>query len=244
MHALVTGGVQGIGRAIVENFRERGDQVYVFDIAPRDNERVQVLTQAGVFYAQADVSSKEQVTQGFVQLFDFQKTQYGAKPTLDILVNNAGITRDGLILRMEEGAWDQVMDVNAKGAFLCAQQALPVMVRQQVSYIINISSVVGLLGHAGQANYAASKAALIGFTKSLAQEYAKRNVLVNAIAPGLIATAMTDNVGDSVKSEVLGRIPVGRFGEPKDIANIVGFLTSGQANYITGQVLGINGGLC
>ena len=243
MHSLVTGGAQGIGRAIVELLHARKDIVYVFDKIPSSDPSVITLVEKGIWYATVDVSSAVSVKEGYGHLFAHQKAHGIATPTLDLLVNNAGITCDGLALRMSERDWDAVLDVNAKGAFLCAQQALAVMIRQQKSYIINLSSVVGLFGNAGQVNYAASKAAVIGLTKSLAQEYAKRNVLVNAIAPGLIRTAMTDNMSDSVKLNALGRIPLGRFGNVQDIAHLVDFLSSGNADYITGQVLSVNGGM-
>jgi 3-oxoacyl-[acyl-carrier protein] reductase len=159
------------------------------------------------------------------------------------LINNAGVTRDGLALRMSETDWNMPFDVNVKGAFLCSQQALKRMIKLPISYIINMSSIVGLYGNPGQANYAASKAALIGLTKSLAQEYAARNVLVNAIAPGFIQTAMTDALPEAIKQKALDHIPLKRFGQPADVANLVAFLTSGQADYLTSQLFVVSGGM-
>jgi 3-oxoacyl-[acyl-carrier protein] reductase len=162
---------------------------------------------------------------------------------VDILVNNAGITRDGLIVRMKDDDWDAVLNVNLKGAFLCTRTAFKVMSKQRYGRIINIASIVGQMGNAGQANYCASKAGLIGLTKSNAREMAKRNVTVNAVAPGFIATAMTDALSDKVREELAAQIPLERLGSADDIANAVVFLASEASAYITGQVLAVNGGM-
>jgi 3-oxoacyl-[acyl-carrier protein] reductase len=234
--SIVTGGAQGIGRAIVDALLARGDAVAVFDCAPSDSAAALELVVLGCHYISVDVASAQSVAAGFTQL-----QARGLQPY--ILVNNAGITRDGLALRMSELDWDSVLDINLKGSFLCAQQALKSMIKQQKSYIINMSSIVGLHGNAGQAQYAASKAGLIGLTKSLAQEYGARQVLVNAIAPGFIETPMTDKLSDEIKQKMLQQIPLKRLGKPDDIAQLVAFLTSGMADYITGQVLVVSGGL-
>lgn len=237
-NALVTGGVQGIGRAIVDMFLERGDTVFVFDYVSPDDERVEALIASGVFYVQVDISFVDSIKLGFAKLFEL----LGDRP-LDILVNNAGITRDMLALRLSEQDWDAVLDVNLKGAFFCTQQALRRMAKQEKSYVINISSVVGIVGNPGQINYAASKAGLIAVTKTLAKEYASRNILVNAIAPGFILTRMTEKLSERVKEKALEHIPLKRFGKPCDVAHLISFLTSGNADYITGQVIPLDGGM-
>ena len=244
-NALVTGGVQGIGRAIVDTLRSkssfmlRGGNVFVFDCLPPDDERVvSLVNREGLSYIQVDVSSVDSIRAGFEKLFDL----LGDKP-LDILVNNAGIARDTLALRMSEDKWDSVMQVNLRGAFFCAQYALKRMIKQKKSYIINMSSVVGVVGNPGQVNYAASKAGLISITKTLAKEYASRNVIINAIAPGFIDTSLTQKLSDGVKAKALERIPLRRFGKPQDVANLISFLTSGYADYITGQVICVDGGM-
>ncbi|QQR49247.1 3-oxoacyl-ACP reductase FabG [bacterium] len=244
MYCLVTGGAQGIGRAIVKLFLQRGDRVVVLDCLDEKTETVQSLKAEGVEYVMCDIASAASVQQAFAQI-DQQKIR------LDVLVNNAGIARDALAVRMREADWDAVLDVNLKGAFLCAQQALKRMMVSSVSdggqrlpsYIINMSSVVALTGNAGQVAYAASKAGLIALTKSLAQEYANRGILVNAIAPGFIETPMTQRLSEEIKHKIFEQIPLKRFGTVDDVAQMVLFLTSGKADYVTGQVLSVNGGM-
>lgn len=233
---VITGGLRGIGRGIVDACRARGDRVAVFDCLPTDSSDVQELCVLGVMYITVNVADAGSVLQGFAQL-----DQQNFVPT--VLINNAGITRDNLVLRMSEADWDQVMAVNLKGAFLCSQQALKRMIRQPKSYIVNLASVVGMQGNPGQANYAASKAGLIALTQTLAKEYAARNVLVNAIAPGFIQTTMTDKLPENIKELALQHIPLKRFGQVQDIANLVTFITSGQADYITGHVFVVSGGM-
>jgi 3-oxoacyl-[acyl-carrier protein] reductase len=238
-NALITGGVQGIGLAIVEKFLARNNRVFVFDCITPDDDRVKKLLTLGVTYLQVDIASVESIKKGFEELYTILDTE-----SLDILVNNAGIARDTLALRMSEADWDLVLQVNLKGAFFCAQHALKCMIKQKkVGYIINMSSVVGLVGNPGQINYAASKAGLIAVTKTLAKEYASRNVLVNAIAPGFIQTQLTNKLPDRVKNQALDHIPLKRFGTVQDVANIVSFLTSGDADYLTGQVICVDGGM-
>ena len=237
--ALVTGGSQGIGRACALVLAEAGADVA---ICGRNVEKlsgvVQELQATGrrALALTVDVIDPVQVKAAFAECVK----QLGK---LDILVNNAGVTKDTLLLRMKIEEWETVINTNLRGAFLCTQEAVKLMVRQRYGRIINISSVVGQTGNAGQANYVASKAGIEGFTRSVAQEVASRNVTVNAIAPGFVATAMTDVLADAIKSKLLEKIPMGRMGTDREIACGVRFLASEEAGYITGQVLHINGGL-
>lgn len=239
--ALVTGGLQGIGYAIAQHLHARGDQVFIFDRLPPSDEAVDKITASGMIYVQVDIGSLPSIIAGFASVH--AQLEAREKQSLDILVNNAGVTRDGLALRLSEEQWDTVLDVNLKGAFFCAQQALKRMIKHNLSYIVNISSIVGSTGNAGQTNYAASKAGLCAMTKSLAFEYASRGVRVNAVAPGFIQTAMTAKLPEATVQEALARIPLKAAGTPDDIAALVAFLTSGSADYITGQVLHVNGGM-
>ena len=237
--ALVTGGSHGIGRACALVLAEAGADVAVCGRnLEKLNAVVQELQATGrrALALVVDVIDTVQVKAAFAECVK----HFGK---LDILVNNAGVTKDTLLLRMKIEDWETVINTNLRGAFLCTQEAVKVMVRQRYGRIINISSVVGQTGNAGQTNYVASKAGIEGFTRSVAQEVASRNVTVNAIAPGFVATAMTDVLADAIKSKLLERIPMGRMGTDREIACGVRFLASDEAGYITGQVLHINGGL-
>ena len=238
MNSIVTGGLQGIGNAIALKLLSRGDQVFVFDYIDDQDQRALNLKKLGIKYFTVDIANLDSIKKGFDSVFEILQ-----KDSLDILINNAGITKDNLAIRMSPQDWDSVFAVNSRGAFFCCQNAIKRMMRQQKSYIINIGSIVGLSGNAGQANYAASKAALISISKSLAQEYGSRNILINAVAPGFIQTQMTDKLSEKVKDAILQRISLKRFGKPEDVANLVSFLTSGDADYITGSVIDINGGM-
>src|SRR5579864_6638771 len=237
--ALVTGASQGIGRDTALALVEAGAKVAV---AARNEERLSALvaeiTNAGgtAFAVKMDVADAEQVKAGFKQVLE----RFGR---LDILVNNAAITRDGLAMRMKPDDWEAVLRTNLTGAHLCIQQALPPMMKARAGRIINISSVVAQSGNAGQANYVAAKAGLIGLTKAIAIEIASRNITVNAVAPGFIETPMTDVLSAEVKENLRTRIPLGRMGCPRDVAAAIVFLASDEAGYITGHVLDVNGGM-
>jgi len=238
--ALVTGGTRGIGRAIVKRLAASGYQVY-FTFVSRPELAEAVCT---------EVASEGGTARGFLldasdwdAVETFFTDQIKDKVSLDVLVNNAGITKDGLIMRMKREQWEQVITVNLTGAFVCLQQAAKIMLRQRRGRIINISSVVGQMGNAGQANYCASKAGLIGLTKAAALELGSRGITVNAIAPGFIETDMTETLPKDVRAKYLERIPLGSLGSAQSIADAVAYLASDQAAYITGQVLGINGGM-
>jgi 3-oxoacyl-[acyl-carrier protein] reductase len=237
--ALVTGASQGIGWDIAQALVVAGAKVAV---VARTEEKLALLvgeiaTAGGEAIAiKMDVADAEQVKSGFKQVID----KFGR---LDILVNNAAITRDGLAVRMKPDDWDAVIRTNLTGAHLCIQQALGTMMRARAGRIINVSSVVAQMGNAGQANYVAAKAGLIGLTKAIAMEIASRNITVNAVAPGFIETPMTNVLSDKVKEELKARIPLGRLGVPRDVAASIVFLASDEAAYITGHVLDVNGGM-
>jgi 3-oxoacyl-[acyl-carrier protein] reductase len=238
--AIVTGGSRGIGRAIAEVLADHGWQVYITYTSRADMAEevcAAIAERGGSARAYAlDVSDRESVA-------SFFRGSIKGQVHLGLLVNNAGVTKDGLLLRMKSTDWDRVMQVNLDGAFACLQEAAKIMVRQRTGRIVNITSVVGQSGNPGQANYCASKAGLIGLTKAAAMELAPRNVTVNAVAPGFIATEMTEALEPQVRDAYLARIPLGRFGRPEDVAETVAWLASEQAGYITGQVIGVNGGL-
>jgi 3-oxoacyl-[acyl-carrier protein] reductase len=237
--AVITGASRGIGRAIALTLCRNGFSIVIASPEIEKNEEVagEIRACSGeAMTLNLDVTSPESVKAGFAKVLQ-------DKGRIDVLVNNAGIARDGLAVRMKQADWDLVLNINLNGAFQCIQQALPSMMRNRWGRIVNISSVVGQAGSAGQANYAASKAGLIGLTKALAQEMACRGITVNAVAPGYIATDMTAVLPEEVKAKILASVPLGRMGKPEDIANAVKFLTSEDASYITGQVLAVNGGM-
>ncbi len=237
--AIVTGSARGIGKAIAEKLAEAGANVLINDINEDSAKQTaqEIAQKYGVetiFFA-CDISKEEQAN----QLVETCKEKWGK---VDILVNNAGITKDTLLLRMNKEQWDQVINVNLTGTFLCTRAAFKIMMNQRSGVIINISSIAGENGNVGQANYSASKAGVIGFTKTVAVEGAARGVRCNAIAPGFIQTAMTDAIPDKIKEKMIASIPLKRPGQPEDIANAVLFLASDLSSYITGQVLDVNGG--
>lgn len=237
--AVVTGGCRGIGKSIVIKLASEGAFVYALDYVIPDESEVfcenQELTN-NIKCMQADVTN-------FSSIENCINTIIEEKSKIDILVNNAGITRDNLLMRMSEAEWDAVINTNLKGAFICTKIISRLMMSQRYGRIVNIGSVVGLMGNAGQSNYSASKAGLVGFTKSIARELASRNILVNLVAPGYVRTAMTEKLNDEQKKAFIENIPLKRVAEPEDIANAVAFLCSDQASYITGNILNVNGGL-
>ena len=237
--AVVTGAAQGIGRAIATRLAQDGADVVVADVdAGRSQETVAAIQALGRRALNVKVNVADwNDAKGMV---DQVLKEWGK---LDILVNNAGITRDGLLLRMKEEDWNLVLQVNLNGTFHCTKAVLQPMTKQRSGRIVNIASVVGVMGNVGQANYAASKAAVIGFTKTVAREYASRAVTVNAVAPGFIDTSMTQGLSAEVREMLQKQIPLGRLGQPDDIASAVRFLASDEAAYITGHVLHVNGGM-
>ncbi|MEK6744171.1 MAG: 3-oxoacyl-[acyl-carrier-protein] reductase [Nitrospirota bacterium] len=237
--ALVTGAAQGIGRDIALGLAKDGADVAICDVNLEAAQKTAVDIEAmgrKSLALKANVASSADVTAMIDQVIE----TFGR---IDILVNNAGITRDGLILRMKDEDWDLVLSINLKGSFLCTKSALKYMTKQRSGTIINIASIVGAMGNAGQANYVASKAGLIGLTKTIAREYANRNVTANAVAPGFIDTAMTQALTEQVRTDLAKQIPLGRLGSSEDVANAVRFLASPSAAYITGQVIHVNGGM-
>lgn len=236
---VVTGAAQGIGQAVANGLAQAGADVAVVDLdAARCQETLQFVKGHGrrALAVSANVGQWEEV-KGMV---DRVVKEWGR---VDVLVNNAGITRDGLIVRMKEEEWNAVLQVNLTGTFYCTKAVLGPMAKQRYGRIVNVSSIVGAIGNAGQANYAASKAAVVGFTKAVAREYASRNVTVNAVAPGFIDTVMTRALSQDVRDTLARRIPLGRLGEPADVAAAVHFLASDAAGYVTGHVLHVNGGM-
>lgn len=237
--AVVTGGAQGIGEAISMTLAKEGSSIAVIDVnlekAQATVENIKKLGVDAEAY-KADVSNTSEVEAVVDKIVDrFKK--------IDILVNNAGVTRDNLLVRMTEQEWDLVIAINLKGTFNFTQKVGKVMMKQRIGSIINISSVIGLMGNAGQTNYAATKAGVIGITKSVAKELARRNVRVNAICPGYIQSAMTDKLTEEVKAKMLAFIPTGTMGTPQDVANIALFLASDMSNYVTGETIRVDGGM-
>jgi len=235
--AIVTGSARGIGRAIALKLAEVGATVVVTDIAEAEPvaEEIRAMNRQSLA-VKADMSLSSDVT----KLVETTISNYGR---VDILVNNVGIIRDHFLLRMSEEDWDTVLSVNLKSVFLCTQAVLTHMIKQHWGRIVSISSIVGILGNIGQANYASSKAGIIGFTRTMAKEVGPRGITVNAIAPGFIETPMTQQLKEEWRQELVKRIPLGRFGSPRDVAEAVAFLASEEAGYITGQVLGVDGGM-
>ncbi|HJP39873.1 MAG: 3-oxoacyl-[acyl-carrier-protein] reductase [Gammaproteobacteria bacterium] len=236
--AIVTGGCQGIGKSTAIALAEAGANIAIIDVAEAVEETAAEIRQYGVQVKayRASVMDFAEITQGIEQIHK----DFGS---IDILVNNAGITRDNLLLRMKEEDWDLVLGINLKGVFNCTKAVARIMLKQRSGKIVNVASVVGITGNAGQCNYSASKAGVIGFTKSSAREFASRGVCVNAIAPGFIQTAMTDSLGDDTKLQLEQQIPMQKLGSPEDVANVVVFLSGPASDYVTGEVIRIDGGM-
>jgi len=239
--AIVTGGARGIGKEICRTFLEEGAIVYIFDVDDQGGNKTasefkSSYSDSKVEFLRVDITSEENVEESIDKII-------GNEGRVDILVNNAGITRDNLILRMSLEDWQKVIDINLTGAFICSKYTVRYMVKERSGKIINISSIVGVHGNAGQSNYSSSKAGIIGLTKTLAKELAGRNILVNAVAPGYIETDMTEKLSDKIKEKLMELIPVKKLGSVNDVAKTVLFLSSDDSNYITGTVINLDGGM-
>jgi len=238
--AIITGGARGIGKKISQTFLKEGASVYIFDVNEEEGARtvgeLQPAYDGKVIFFKVDITDEKSVEQSIEKIIE-------AEGRIDILVNNAGITRDNLILRMSLEDWKKVIDINLTGAFICSKHTVKYMVKNRSGKIINISSIVGVHGNAGQSNYSSSKAGIIGLTKTLARELAGRNILVNAIAPGYIETEMTKKLSDKIKEKLMEQIPAGRLGSVDDVAKTALFLASDDSNYITGTVINLDGGM-
>ena len=233
---MVTGGAAGIGRVTAENFAKEGAKVAICDVNTEAGEAAVKALGAETSFAQVDVANSASVS-------DWVEAVMGQHGQIDVLVNNAGITRDGLIMRMKEEDWDAVISVNLKSAFNCIKAVSKIMVKQRSGRIINLASVVGVMGNPGQANYVASKAGMIGLTKTVAKELGSRGITVNAVAPGFIETDMTAVLSEKAREAMLSIIPLQRAGTPQDVAEAITFLASNSAAYITGQVIHVTGGM-
>jgi 3-oxoacyl-[acyl-carrier protein] reductase len=239
--AIVTGGARGIGKKICEVFLMEGALVYIFDVDESEgtktvNELNKTCRDSKINFFKVDITDEESVRKSIEEIIN-------SEGKIDILVNNAGITRDNLILRMNLEDWQKVIDINLTGAFICSKYTVRHMVKARRGKIINISSIVGVHGNAGQCNYSASKAGIIGLTKTLAKEFAGRNILVNAIAPGYIQTEMTEKLSDTIKEKLMELIPTGRLGSVDDVAKTALFLAGDDSDYITGTVINVDGGM-
>ena len=239
--AVVTGGARGIGKKICQTFLAEGASVYIFDVNQEEGEKTVSEFQSAyrssrVIFLKVDITDEASVEKAAGEIIK-------AEGKIDILVNNAGITRDNLILRMSLEDWKKVIDINLTGAFICSKHIARYMIKNRSGKIINISSIVGVHGNAGQSNYSSSKAGIIGLTKTLARELAGRNILVNAIAPGYIETEMTEKLSDRIKEKLMEQIPTGRLGSVDDVAKTALFLASDDSNYITGTVINLDGGM-
>jgi len=237
--AIVTGSARGIGKSIAMKLAQAGADIVVTDT---DSDGIRQTAQEIETLGRKALAVQCNVAVG-TEVAELVKKTLDAFPAIDILVNNAGITRDNLLVRMDEKDWDLVLSVNLKGPFLVTKAVCQIMMKQRRGRIINVASVVGLMGNAGQVNYAASKGGLVAFTKSVAKEFASRNITCNAVAPGFISTPMTDKLDEKVRENYLKVIPLNRFGSADDVANTILFLASDEAGYITGQVIGIDGGM-
>ena len=235
--SIITGGIQGIGKAIALKFAQEGSNIAIFDVQEKDSVKKEIEEKGvKVKLWKVDIRDFNLVEKCVEEVND----EFGG---IDILVNNAGITRDNLLIRMKEKEWDDVIDINLKGAFNCSKSVAKFMMKKREGCIVNISSIIGIVGNIGQANYSASKGGLISLTKTLARELSRRNIRVNAVAPGFIKSPMTDKLSPESREEMLKAIPLKRVGLPEEVANVVFFLSSPLSSYITGEVIKIDGGM-